>query len=71
MGHKDRTETLEVMVRGCTDKAVRVSKPGEREEFWIPFSQIIEPDEQTIRECEGTDCELEIPNWLAEERGLL
>ncbi len=58
------------MVIRCSDKAVCVRQPGEEEEIWLPFSQI-EPDEDTIRSCIGTDCEIFVPEWLERKTGLV
>ncbi len=70
MSHRDRSEVLELTVQQCTTKAVRVSDAAGNA-YWLPFSQIIEPDENFIRDAEGDTIEIEIPNWLAEEKGLL
>ena len=66
-----KSDTYQLMVVRCTQAAVCVREPGRRFEFWLPFSQILDPSEEDIRECVGTDCEIEIPDWLAEEKDLL
>lgn len=43
--------------------------PGSaKEPFWIPKSQIEDPDLSEIRV--GVECEITIPAWLADEKGL-
>lgn len=70
MSHRDRYEVLVLTPVRYTDKAVCV-REEDGKECWLPFSQIRDPDERYIRECEGQLVEIEIPNWLAEEKGLL
>lgn len=70
MGHRTRTEVLVLTPIRYTDKAVCV-KAEDGTECWLPFSQIDEPDEQYIREAKNEPIEIEVPNWLAEEKGLL
>lgn len=58
-------------IDGCkalkeTDKGLLVEYEGE--EIWIPKSQITEDSEVTE---EGDEGILAIPEWLAEEKGML
>jgi hypothetical protein len=52
-----------------TDRAVKVNVGGD--EFWLPFSEIREPDSLEIRASRGEEIDLVIPVWLAKEKGLL
>jgi len=60
-------ETVEVIHR--TDKAVRISY--ETVEVWIPFSQILD-DSEIYETCQiGDEGLLCLPEWLAEQKGLM
>lgn len=52
-----------------SDKAVLITVDGEK--YWLPFSQVEEPDERYIRDCRGLEIEMTIPAWLAKEKGLI
>jgi hypothetical protein len=60
-------------VVACTDKAVLVEVAGE--EMWIPRSQIdndlpmVEWEE--MKDGTGLPLEIDIPDWLARDKGLL
>ncbi len=67
MGRRNETQYID----GCraikeTEMAILVEY--ENEEFWIPKSQISEDSEVTEKDDEGV---LAIPEWLADEKGLL
>lgn len=66
-----KTDVYELLILRCTNKAFLAKEPEGKEEFWIPFSVAVDPEEKTIRECVGTDCEVELPDWIAQEKGLL
>lgn len=55
---------LEVTIHRETPNAVLVSSPDVAEPVWLPLSQI------EINERHGSDAEITVPQWLAEERGL-
>lgn len=61
---------ISVIVRAVTEKAIRVDHGG-KEEVWLPKSQISDW-------CDGPDdapgwgtTSVFIPEWLAEEKGIL
>lgn len=59
---------VRVVLHAETDRAVKVSLDETSEATWLPKSQI-EIDSQT--NINGTViCSLQIPQWLAEKRGL-
>ncbi len=59
---------VEAMVRVETPKAILIIEEETGEEFWLPKSQIQNCDEEDF----GVGCvmELQLPLWLAEEKGL-
>jgi len=60
-----------VTVVGLTDSAAKVMLDNE-EPVWIPFSLIVEPEEQEVRDMlnDPDGLEITIPEWLAREKGL-
>ena len=64
-----KTTVVEVKILTCRDLAFKCQM-GLATPFWIPFSQLQDPDEKYLRECVGQEVEIEIPWWLAEEKGL-
>jgi len=77
MARSNSAETVTVTVKVCgkTAKGIWV---GENHPSWssmpnqfIPYSQISESDVADIEEVEiGEEIEIEIPLWLAREKGL-
>ncbi len=61
----DTFTTDEVIVKKTTPKALLVEIDGE--EYWLPKSQL---GKATDVENEGDIGTIEIPKWLAEEKGL-
>lgn len=69
-----KSTVFELYIVRFTDKAVLVKESEEdakEDAFWLPFSQILDPDEEYIRKSQGEEIELELPNWLAEEKDLM
>lgn len=63
------TIPLRVLKWSDSRKAILFDRgKGKGDAFWIPISQIFEPDPETLSE--GDEQELRIPRWLAEEKGL-
>ena len=59
---------LSVMLHHRTDKAVLVSDDGDKASaVWVPLSQV-EIDDDAMP---GETVEIVIPEWLAQERGLI
>lgn len=56
-----------VYVQAVTDKAILVEWGGE--EFWLPRSQIRDGFETWL--CEGFQGDIEVVEWLADEKGLV
>jgi hypothetical protein len=54
-------------IRHLTDKAVLIHD-GARE-AWLPFSQIEDPGTEELEK--GAHVELLLPEWLAQEKGLI
>lgn len=68
--NSDETVTLEeVCVVRRTESSLLVEYEGE--EFFIPFSEISDESEITEDSEPGDTGELIIPEWLAEDRGLV
>jgi hypothetical protein len=60
--------TLTFVVHRETDKAILVSDDGDRKKAeWLPLSQIKITREWVEGDNEGV--EVEVPQWLAEEKG--
>lgn len=59
---------IDVIVIHETPKAILVLEDETEEELWLPKSQIQNCDEEDF----GVGCvmELQLPLWLAEEKGL-
>ena len=59
---------LDVEVLWKTEMAIKIEE-GEVNDVWIPLSQIkdVDPDELEV----GQSRTIEIPEWLAEEKGLI
>ncbi len=69
MGHRDPVEIHVDQVRARTDKAVLCEIDGN--EYWLPISQTFDGGaEPWSPEVGDTDITVEIPQWLAEEKGL-
>lgn len=49
--------------------AVMITLDGE--DYWLPFSQIREPEELSIRASRGLTIDITIPAWMAKEKGLI
>jgi hypothetical protein len=49
--------------------AVLVTIDGE--DVWLPFSEIREPDELSIRASRGLEIDIVIPAWMAKQKGLI
>lgn len=63
---KSDTIELTMTIHRATLRAVLASDNGEEENaVWLPLSQI------SIRELGGCFSEITLPEWLAEEKGLL
>lgn len=69
MAKAEKLYTGEFLVLRFTEKAVKLKVPGEKEGEWVPLSQITDPDEEVLRECEGTDCAITMLEWIAKEKG--
>lgn len=55
-----------------TDKAIGVKElPDADDIIWLPLSQIEIDDVELDSAEKGDDIEVNIPTWLAEEKGLL
>lgn len=71
MSHKpDSDDPVEITVDEVvklTDKAALFEIDGEK--HWIPFSQITEPDVDSI-DIGDSDLSVHIPRWLADDRGI-
>ena len=62
---QDENETLiSTSFLRQTDKAILVENIDD-EEVWLPLSQV-----EVIEQCEGM-CEVIVPNWLAESKGVI
>jgi hypothetical protein len=69
--NKDYITTPPLKVLRITDKAILFQLPQDEETmkpFWIPKSQIEEPDVDTLHV--GDEEEIMIPIWLADKVGL-
>ena len=66
-----KNEFYELIYINQTDKAILVSEDDPDEGIWLPKSQI-EYDENEI-DCadKGEEIEIGIPEWLAEQEGLI
>lgn len=71
LSHKpDNDDPVEITVDEVvklTDKAALFAIDGEK--HWIPYSQITEPDVDSI-DIGDFDLIVHIPRWLAEDRGI-
>ena len=65
---KDETVEIDVCVKRRTEKAILVEVENLDEDLWIPKSQIEDWDENISNK--DIDSIL-IPNWLAQEKGLI
>lgn len=64
-------ETFTLIYINQTDKAILVYEDDPDHGFWLPKSQI-EYDELEVDSAEaGDDIEINIPEWLAKQNGLL
>jgi hypothetical protein len=61
------TEPLTVVKH--SDKAILFTAVGIKDAFWIPKSQIDEPDEKFLTI--GAEESITIPEWLAREKDLI
>ncbi len=60
--------TLSVHLHYETDAAILVSDDGVRSHaVWLPLSQIEAPDDRELE----TVIEVEVPEWLATQKGLV
>lgn len=66
MGRNDVHYFDDVLALRETEKGLLVQYEGE--EFWVPKSQISSDSEVSEKDDQGV---LAIPEWLAEEKGLL
>lgn len=58
----------EVQIHASTDKAIKVSTDGERDNaVWLPLSQIEVERKPPPKDNFAT---ITVPDWLAEEKGL-
>lgn len=60
--------SVDVVLLRETDKAVLVMVKESREEIWLPRSQIIDSESDTLEP--GQAGELCITDWIAKEKGL-
>lgn len=60
---------FEVIVKRVTDKAILVDCDELEEYVWIPKSEILDPEPEDLSV--GDQEEIEIPKWLAIEKGLI
>lgn len=63
------TASLNGKVLRVTDLAFQFEPEGEGP-VWIPFSQLVDPDEKYIRDVVGLETDIEIKSWLARKLGL-
>lgn len=65
----DDTTKIEGVLVGVSGKAIllRVEAPGGEKEVWLPISQI----EYDLSAARGKMTEVEMPVWLANEKGLV
>lgn len=68
MPKPERLVTFHGIVTRLTDAAVKFEADGVEEAFWLPKSQIREPDPEDF--AEGEEEDVTIPEWLAKEKGL-
>lgn len=67
---RDSTFNCEGKVLRCTQAAFLFQMTGgPKDPAWIPFSVLVEPDEKSIRETLGEEIDIEIPEWIAREKG--
>lgn len=64
---KERTVILMLMECNRTERAILVAETDEPEvdQHWLPLSQI------EVQEKENSIIEVEMPEWLAQENGLI
>jgi hypothetical protein len=65
--HSTKSDIIDITVsiRGSTDRAVLVDY-GERETVWLPLSLI-----EIAPNSDGRTHTVTLPEWLAEERGMV
>lgn len=63
---EDTTVIDDLVVEARTEKAFLVEIEGEDQ--WVPFSQLVSPDEGDVRK--GARISIEIPSWLARKYGV-
>ena len=60
-----------VTIKVCTDQAFKIEIEGEEDvPRWIPFSVLVEPTEKEVRDAIGDSIDIEIPAWVARQKGL-
>jgi len=64
-------ETFELKYVHQTSDAILVHDDSQQEDLWIPKSQIEYDFEEIDLASPGDIIELNIPEWLAEDKGLL
>ena len=64
-----KTETFSAIIEGATNKAVKLDFGDTK--AWIPRSQIIDSDPDVDTCDKGDSIEIELPEWLAQEKGLI
>lgn len=57
------------LVIALTQLAVKIDVDGEQ--YWLPFSEIREPDILFIRASRDDSIDMVIPAWLAKDKGLI
>lgn len=65
---KNQKLTYSLIFMGQTQAAIRMQESSRSESFWLLKSQIDVDDYNTL--IPGETIDVEIPNWLAEEKGL-
>lgn len=65
----DDTTKISGTIVGMSGKAIllKVEAPGGEKEVWLPISQI----EYDLNASRGALTEVEMPEWLAKEKGLV
>lgn len=65
----DDTTTIEGTIIGMSGKAIllKVEAPGGETEAWVPISQI----EYDLSATRGSLTEVEMPVWLARDKGFI
>lgn len=60
--------TYSLIFKGQTQAAIRLQETEKSQSFWLPKSQIDVADYDTL--VDGETIDVDIPNWLAEEKEL-